>query len=71
VVTGAEQLLDESAVALGDFASAGPVRVRGEIRHAVTRTAVREGQRLRIVRVDGLTLEVEPETPPEGSQSCS
>jgi membrane-bound serine protease (ClpP class) len=71
VVTGAEQLLDESAVALGDFASAGPVRVRGEIWHAVTRTAVREGQRLRIVRVDGLTLEVEPETPPEGSQSCS
>jgi hypothetical protein len=29
------------------------------------------GQRLRIVRVDGLTLEVEPETPPKGSQPCS
>lgn len=67
VVTGSEQLLDEPAIALADFASAGPVRVRGEIWHAVTRMAVKEGQRLRIVRVDGLTLEVEPETPPEGS----
>lgn len=61
VVTGAEQLLAESAIALRDFARSGPVRVRGEIWNAVTRAAVKEGQRLRIVRVDGLTLEVEPD----------
>lgn len=61
VVTGAEQLLGASAVALGDFARSGPVRVRGEIWNAVAPAAVKEGQRLRIVRVDGLTLEVEPE----------
>jgi membrane-bound serine protease (ClpP class) len=61
VVTGAQQLLAEPAVALRDFARSGPVRVRGEIWNAVTRAAVKEGQRLRIVRVDGLTLEVEPD----------
>lgn len=66
VVTGAEQLLDECATAMSDFERSGPVRVRGEIWNAVTRVAVKEGQRLRILRVDGLTLEVEPETRPEG-----
>jgi membrane-bound serine protease (ClpP class) len=67
VVTGAEQLLDESAIALGDFERAGPVRVRGEIWNAVAHEAIKEGQRLRITRVDGLTLEVEPEASPERS----
>jgi membrane-bound serine protease (ClpP class) len=67
VVTGAEQLLDESAIALGDFERAGPVRVRGEIWNAVAHEAIKEGQRLRITRVDGLTLEVAPETRPERS----
>ncbi len=61
VVTGTEQLLAETAIALGDFARTGRVRVRGEIWNAVARQAVKQGQRLRIVRVDGLTLEVEPE----------
>jgi membrane-bound serine protease (ClpP class) len=67
VVTGAEQLLDEPAIALGDFERAGPVRVRGEIWNAVAHEAIKEGQRLRITRVDGLTLEVAPETRPERS----
>lgn len=67
VVTGAEQLLDESAIALGDFERAGPVRVRGEIWNAVAHEAIKEGQRLRITRVDGLTLEVEPQARPERS----
>jgi membrane-bound serine protease (ClpP class) len=44
-----------------DFARSGPVRVRGEIWNATARAAVREGQRLRIVRIEGLTLEVEPD----------
>jgi membrane-bound serine protease (ClpP class) len=62
VVTGTEQLLDELGTAMSDFERTGPVRVRGEIWNAVTRVAVKEGERLRILRVDGLTLEVEPET---------
>lgn len=61
VVTGSEQLLTESAIALDDFAHSGPVRVRGEIWSASTQRPVRQGQRLRIVRIDGLRLEVEPD----------
>ena len=61
VVTGAEQLLVEPAIALRDFARSGPVRVRGEIWDEIARAPVKEGQRLRIVRVDGLRLEVEPD----------
>ena len=61
VVTGAEQLLTEPAIALGDFARSGRVRVRGEIWNAIASAPVKEGQRLRIVRIDGLTLAVEPD----------
>ncbi len=63
VVTGAEQLLREPAVAMTDFERTGPVRVRGEIWNAVTSEAVKAGDPLRIVRVDGLTLQVEPLRP--------
>jgi membrane-bound serine protease (ClpP class) len=60
VVTGASQLLSEPAVALAAFDRSGPVRIRGEIWNAVTRVPVQTGQQLRVVRVDGLTLAVEP-----------
>ena len=61
VVTGAAQMLSEPATAIADFERSGPVRIRGEIWNAVTRAPVRSGQRLRVIRVDGLTLEVEPQ----------
>lgn len=60
VVTGREQLLHETATALSDFDTQGTVRLHGEIWNAVTRSKVTAGQRLRVVGVDGLTLEVEP-----------
>lgn len=60
VTTGVEQLLQEQAVALEDFASVGRVDIHGEIWRAVTRTPVKKGARLKVVRIDGLTLEVEP-----------
>lgn len=61
VETGAPQLLREPAVAVESFDRTGFVRVRGELWRAVSPTPVKEGQRLRIVKVDGLTLEVRPE----------
>lgn len=60
VVSGREGLLLEHAEAIEAFDAQGLVRAHGELWNAVTRTPVRSGQCLRIVRVDGLTLEVEP-----------
>jgi len=63
---GVEGLLREVAEALEDFEHKGLVRVQGETWTAVSNTPVRTGQRLKIRRVDGLTLEVEPATPDRG-----
>jgi membrane-bound serine protease (ClpP class) len=60
VVSGAEGLLLEVAEATEDFERQGLVRVQGELWQAVSREPVRAGQRLRIRKVDGLTVEVEP-----------
>lgn len=60
VVTGPSQLLSEPAVALEDFEREGRVRIRGEIWNARTRAPVRSGDVLQVLRVDGLTLHVEP-----------
>jgi len=60
VVSGAEGLLREEARAVESFDRQGLVQVHGETWSAVTRVPVAAGQRLRIVRVNGLTLEVEP-----------
>jgi len=60
VVSGAEGLLRERAQAVESFEHEGLVRAHGEIWRAVSREPVQEGQRLRIVAVKGLRLEVEP-----------
>src|SRR5690606_39424927 len=62
VATGVQQLLQETAVAMESFERTGLVRIHGEIWRAVSRTPVHEGQRLRVVDVDGLTLRVEPKS---------
>ena len=61
VVTGPEQLLQETATALEDFEHTGMVRLHGEIWRAHCATPVRQGQRLRVLSVTGLTVEVEIE----------
>jgi membrane-bound serine protease (ClpP class) len=61
VVTGAEQLLQEQAVAIVDFEREGIVRVHGETWTAVSTVPIKAGQRVRINRIDGLTLQVEPQ----------
>lgn len=60
VVSGTEGLLRERAEAVESFERHGLVRVHGEIWNAVSRSPVRQGERLRILAVNGLTLEVEP-----------
>ena len=61
-MSGREGLLRETAEAVEAFERRGLVRVHGELWNAVTQTPVRAGQRLRIVSIDGLTLQVEPAT---------
>jgi len=53
-------MLGNLAVAEGDFADRGPVRVQGELWEARTSRPVRAGERVRIVAVEGLQLQVEP-----------
>lgn len=60
VTTGAEQLLQEPAMAVGDFEREGMVRVRGELWQATSTTPVKAGQKLRILSVHGLSLQVGP-----------
>ncbi len=66
VVSGQQGLLLETALALEDFSGEGHVAVHGESWQARSRSPVQRGQRLRIARVDGLTLDVEalPTPPP-------
>jgi membrane-bound serine protease (ClpP class) len=59
-VSGAAGMLREEALAVDGFEREGLVRVRGELWNAVSRAPVRAGQRLRILRMNGLRLEVEP-----------
>ena len=60
-VTGTDQLLGEPAYAIADFDNTGMVRVRGELWQAVTRAPIRAGQQVRIVKVRGLMLDIEPQ----------
>jgi membrane-bound serine protease (ClpP class) len=60
VVSGAESLLQSTAVALEDFERDGAVRVNGERWRAVASMPVRKGDELRITAVADLVLRVEP-----------
>jgi membrane-bound serine protease (ClpP class) len=60
VVTGVQGMLGEQTVAAESFTGQGRVRYRGELWNAVSDLALSAGQKARIVRVEGLTLYVEP-----------
>lgn len=58
IVTGREELLGETGIALADFADLGPVRIHSEIWQARTRETLKKNQRVRVTGRDGLILEV-------------
>jgi membrane-bound serine protease (ClpP class) len=67
VVTGAQAMVGEHAVVTEPFSGAGAeregrVRYRAEIWNAVSSQALGSGEKARIIKVDGLTLHVEPLT---------
>ena len=59
-VTGIEGLVGQLAVAQTELAPAGQVFVHGEIWNAVSSSNVPVGERVRVRKVDGLELTVEP-----------
>ena len=61
VRTGVEAMVGARAETLGPLDPAGRVRVRGEIWNARASAPVPDGAAVRIQRVEGLTLVVEPE----------
>ncbi|MGQ0428940.1 MAG: NfeD family protein [Gammaproteobacteria bacterium] len=61
VVTGAEQLIGAVAEVVEDFQGQGKVQIYGELWNATSAGALARGQRVRIERVDGLTLTVTPD----------
>jgi membrane-bound serine protease (ClpP class) len=69
IATGREQMLNEPALAITDFEREGVVRAHGELWQAISSAPVYAGQRLRVVKVDGLTLQVEPDSTQTSTQS--
>ena len=64
VQTGVTRLVGATGEVTGRVAPAGQVRVLGELWEARSNTELAAGDRVRVVAVDGLTLEVEPAEPP-------
>ncbi|WP_152662862.1 NfeD family protein [Halomonas sp. HG01] len=58
--TGQEELVGLEAEALEDFQGEGHVRLHGERWNARSEQALRRGQTVRVVAIDGLTVDVEP-----------
>ena len=62
VVSGREQMLGATGVALGDFDLEGWARVHGEQWKVRSSRPVRRGDKLRVTGMQGLVLTVEPES---------
>ncbi|HEY4347347.1 MAG TPA: NfeD family protein [Gaiellaceae bacterium] len=60
---GVQTLVGREAEAISALSPAGQVKVGGEVWEARAPSGARAGETLRITRVDGLTLEVEPAAP--------
>jgi membrane-bound serine protease (ClpP class) len=60
VVTGVQTMVGANAEVLDTFTGKGKIRYGGEIWNALSSSVVRAGQIVRITRVDGLTVWVEP-----------
>ena len=59
VVSGAEQMVGAEGEALEDLDATGWVRVHGENWKAVTKSPIRQGQKVQVTGIRGLELSVE------------
>jgi len=60
VVSGREEMIGVAAEILEDFSGVGWARVHGENWRAACDLPLKKGQKVRVIRVDGLVLKVEP-----------
>lgn len=63
VLTMPAQTMDVKGLhgtALTDITEEGKVKVQGEIWNATTRKKIKKGEKIKVLRRDGLVLEVEP-----------
>lgn len=60
-ITGSEGLVGAEGFAISDCAPEGQVKVRGRIWKGHSTDGVRAGEPIRVVAVDGLKLDVEPD----------
>ena len=60
MVSGQEELLQASGEVLADFKGKGRIRIHGEIWRAESATALRRGDKVQVVAIDGLVLKVQP-----------
>jgi membrane-bound serine protease (ClpP class) len=62
VLGGREEMVGSIGEAMQDFVGDGWIRTHGESWHATSAVPLARGARVRVVRIDGLTLEVVPDT---------
>jgi membrane-bound serine protease (ClpP class) len=60
VVSGQEEMLDARGTVVQDFGDEGLIRIHGESWRARSATPLRRGQSVRVTRIEGLVLYVEP-----------
>ena len=65
VVSGVEQMIGAEGTALEDFDAMGWVRVHSENWKAVTKSAIKQGQKVRVTGIKGLELSVEASEQPQ------
>ncbi len=59
VVSGLEELTGGTAIVIADFEHKGTVSIHSENWNAISNVPLHEGQRVKVIRIKGLTLEVE------------
>jgi membrane-bound serine protease (ClpP class) len=69
VVSGSEYLIGVEGVVLADMQTQGWAQVQGERWQIISSAPLTRGQKVRVTRIDGLTLSVEPEQDGAAAQS--
>jgi membrane-bound serine protease (ClpP class) len=62
VVSGREELVSGHGVVLDDFTGKGRIRIHGEVWQAESPVPVRRGDKVRVVALEGLVLQIQPES---------